>query len=367
MGKQNCKSIDLRKMVDWLFPVVAVILSLMVGMFIILAAGKNPMEAYKALFTGAFGNLNALGETFNVATPLILAGLGVAIAFKCGLFNIGVEGQLLVGAMASAIIGHYVTGLPSIVHVIVTLLGGILAGALWGLLPGILKAFRGVHEVLVTIMMNYIGVALITFVVQELRVGGLSQTPDIQDSAKFLRFSDIFKTAFNESHISLGFIIAVVVSILVYILIEKTVLGYELRAVGNSPLAAQNGGIKINKNIILVMLISGGLAGLAGADRVMGEYHHLISDISVGLGFEGIAVALLANNNPIGIIFSGILFGALTSGGLTMHIYAGVPTAIVTIIQAIIIFFIAGSKFIKHVLVDKKRCTIDSPKKEVRA
>lgn len=340
---------------DFVFPIVAVVLSLIIGMFIIWAANKSPLEAYKALFLGAFGDLNALGNTLAHATPLILTGLGVALAFKCGLFNIGVEGQLLVGATAAALIGHYVTFLPGILHAVVTVLGAVVAGALWGLIPGILKAYRGVHEVLITIMLNYIATDLVSFTIDKLKEFGIPKTPDVLNSAKFLRFSSIFKRTFGESSVSVGFIIAVVASVLVYILIEKTVLGYELRAVGNSPLAAENGGIKIGKNVILVMIISGALAGLAGADRVLGEYHTLISGVSAGLGFEGMAVALLVNNNPIGIIFSGILFGALSSGGLNMALFAGVPQQIIAIIQAIIIFFIASNKFIKHVVSSRSK------------
>ena len=355
----NSKGLSLNSLFDLVFPVVAVICSLIIGMFIIWAANKSPIEAYKALFFGAFGDLNALGNTLSRATPLIFTGLGVAIAFKCGLFNIGVEGQLLVGAMAAAIIGHYITFLPATLHLTVTLLGAIIAGSLWGLVPGVLKAYRGVHEVLISIMMNYIGISLISFVVEKLRQTGVPRTPDILKSAEFMRFSEMFRNSFGESTVSVGFVLAVIASILIYILIEKTVLGYELRAVGTSPLAAENGGIKISKNILLVMIISGALAGLAGADRVLGEYHALISGVSSGLGFEGMAVSLLVNNNPIGIIFSGILFGALASGGLNMSLFAGVPQEIVSMIQAIIIFFIAGNKIIKHI--------VNSRKKEVKA
>ena len=358
-SNDNHKGLNSGNAFDIVFPIVAVILSLIIGMFIIKAAGKSPIQAYRALFLGAFGDLNAVGNTLSRATPLIFTGLGVAIAFKCGLFNIGVEGQLLVGAMAAAIIGHYVTFLPGPLHLIVTVIGAIIAGSLWGLVPGLLKAYRGVHEVLISIMMNYIGVSLISFVVEKLRQTGVPRTPDILKSAEFARFSDMFDVAFGESTVSVGFILAVIASILIYILIEKTVLGYELRAVGTSPLAAENGGIKISKNILLVMIISGALAGLAGADRVLGEYHALISGVSAGLGFEGMAVALLVNNNPIGIIFSGILFGALASGGLNMSLLAGVPQEIVSMIQAIIIFFIAGNKIIKQI--------VNSRKKEVKA
>ena len=349
------RKINLNTVVDLVFPVVSVILSLIIGMFIIWAANKSPLTAYKALFLGAFGDLNALGNTLSRATPLIFTGLGVAIAFKCGLFNIGVEGQLLVGAIAASIIGHYVTFLPGNLHIVVTILGAIIAGALWGLVPGLLKAYRGVHEVLITIMMNYIGISLTSFTVEKLRETGVPRTPEILDSAKFTRFSAIFSKSFGESTVSMGFIIAVLTGLLIYIIIEKTVLGYELRAVGTSPQAAENGGIKIGKNTILVMLISGALAGLAGADRVLGEYHSLISGVSAGLGFEGMAVALLVNNNPIGIIFSGILFGALASGGLNMSLFAGVPQEIVSMIQALIIFFIAGNKFIKDIVNHRKK------------
>lgn len=338
-------------------PIFSVILALLIGAIILIIAKRNPLLAYKALFKGALGNLPFIGDTLCRATPVIFTGLAVAFAFKCGLFNIGVEGQLLMGALAAALVGHYVKGLPIYIHLPLSILAGALVGALWSALAGLLKAWRGVHEVITTIMLNYIAYSLTAFAIERLRDGVTTKTPRVLTSAELKPISN-FISGFAGSTLNMGFILALIACWLIYFILKKTVLGYEVKAVGFNPLAAEDGGIKVSKNIIIAMAISGALAGLAGTERALGMHGAFVSGISPGLGFEGIAVALLANNNPFGIILSGILFGGLASGGLYMDMSANVPQDIVLIIQALIVFFAVVNflaRFKKPALFNRKK------------
>jgi simple sugar transport system permease protein len=339
---------------DTLVPLASVLLALLLGMVILLIARRNPITAYAALFKGAFGSMSFIGDTLSRATPIIFTGLAVAFAFRCGLFNIGVEGQLIVGALASACVGYYVKGLPTIIHLPLSILAGAAAGALWSAVPGILKAWKGVHEVINTIMMNYIAYAFSAYAVEALRPGVAPKTPKILDSAILAPFAK-FIPAFKGSSVNMGFILALAACGIIYLVLGKTVLGYEVRAVGFNPFAAEDGGIKVRRNIIYAMVISGALAGLGGAERVLGYHYSFISGLSPGYGFDGIAVALLANNNPLGIILSGIIFGALSSGGLYMDMSANVSSDIVIIIQALIIFFMAANEIAKRFMFRRKR------------
>ena len=338
-----------KKILEGLIPLLSVMVALLVGGLILLVAKKNPVDAYAALFTGAFGSFDSCGDTLIRATPVIFTGLAIAFAFKCGLFNIGAEGQLLLGGLASALVGHYVTGLPMIVHLTIAVLSAALAGGIWALIPGILKAFKGVHEVITTIMLNYIAVSLTAYFIEILRQGSVPETPVIQDTAKIFPLTDIF-SFFESSRFNISFFAAITAACIISFLLYRTVLGYEIRAVGFSPLAAENSGIKVGKSIIYAMFISGMLAGLGGASEVLGIHYSFKSGLSPGYGFEGIAVSLLANNNPIAIVFSGILFGALSNGGFNMDMSADVPQDIVIVIQALIIFFVATNQLVKSAM-----------------
>lgn len=335
-------------------PAFSVIIALAIGAVILLASNRDPVAAYEALIRGAFGDIMALGDTLARATPIIFTGLAVAFAFRCGLFNIGVEGQLLIGALAAACTGHFAKGLPAFIHLPVTLIAAALAAGLWAALPGVLKALRGVHEVITTIMMNYIAYSFTAYAIETLRTGVAPKTPRIQPSAELPLIGGLVP-GFAGSSLNAGFFLALVSCGLVYFILAKTVLGYEIRAVGFNPLAAEDAGIKVPRNIILAMVISGMLAGLGGAERALGVHYAFVSGISPGYGFEGIAVALLANNNPFGIILSGILFGALASGGLYMDMSADVPSDIIIILQALIIFFVAANTIVRTLLFRRKR------------
>ena len=332
-------------------PLLAVLFAVLVGSVVLWSSGLNPLKAYPALLYGAFGNPVYFGDTLSRATPIIFTGLAISISFKCGMFNIGAEGQLLVGAMTAAVVGHWFAGMPAVIHIPLTLLCAGMAAAVWGLIPGVLKAYKKVHEVITTIMMNYIALNLGGFLVESSRMGDLAETPAIQESAKLTRLSAVFPF-FGSSNVNLGFFLAVATAILFYYLLNKNVFGYEVNAMGLSPNAAQNAGVNIKKMVVIVMLISAALAGLGGAERVMGIHYAYLSGLSSNFGFEGIAVALLANCNPIGVIFSAILFGALSSGGQYMNFAADVPIDIIGTIQGLIILFMAAEKAF-HVFTKK--------------
>lgn len=332
---------------DIVAPILAVLLSFLVGAIILLVSGYNPVDAYSALLTGVFGDIASIGDMLSRATPVIFTALAVAITLKCKIFNIGAEGQLLLGALASAYVGYSIKGLPMLVHLPITILAAMVAGGLWAAIPGILKAYRGVNEIITTIMLNYIASSLVLYSIDVLKNGTTLQTPRIQPSAVLFRISD-FIPVFNGSNLNIGFLIAILTCFIIAFLLNNTATGYEIKAIGFNSLAAESCGISIRKNIILAMIISGMLAGLAGCERVLGVHLSLIAGISPGYGFEGIAASLLANNNPIGIIFSGMLFGALSSGSLSMNINANVPQDITVIIQALIIFFITARSAIGY-------------------
>jgi len=320
----------------------SVMIALLIGSIVLLVSGINPIAAYKALMFGAFGNLRNLFDTLGRATPIIFTGLAIGFAFRGGMFNIGAEGQLAAGALCAAIVG-YALKVPMIIHLPVSIIAGMAGGMAWAAIPAVLRAKKGVHEVISTIMMNYAAIHLGGFMIEKLRTNEMPQTPDVLPTARLLKVSEISQ-AIKNTNLNLGFVIAVVCAVVLFIVINKTVFGYELRAMGFSPLAAEDAGISINKKIITVMLLSGMLAGLAGTERVLGVHRTYLSGISTNYGFEGIAVALLAKNNPVGIIFSAILFGALSSGGQYMSFETNASVDIVGIIQGLIILFAAISQ-----------------------
>ncbi|PRX33573.1 nucleoside ABC transporter membrane protein [Orenia metallireducens] len=331
-------------------PLLAILSSFIIGTLIVIASGYDPIATYGALLQGAFGGLNSIADTLLAATPLIFTGLTVAFAYRCGLFNIGGEGQLLVGGLTAAWIGTF-KGVPMIIHLPLTLLAAMVAGALWVAIPAILKAKLGVHEVITTIMFNYISYSLVAyFSLKVLAKPGSIQTPDIEPSAYLWRFSNVLDM---YSYLNIGFLIGLIVLFVIYYLLWKTTIGYEIRAVGISPDAAEYGGISAARNIILAMLISGALAGLGGAERAMGLFHNYRNGFSAEYGFTGIAVALLGRNHPLGIFLAALLFGALSNGQDYMNMLAGVPVDLVTILQAVIILFVAADLLFRRVLALK--------------
>lgn len=322
--------------------------------------------AYGALFYGSLGSPREIIEGFRVyqstgdnaalmkaiypfteslvtATPYIFAGLAVAIGFRCGLFNIGAEGQFFMGALGAAYVGYSIQGLPWFVHLPLAILGGALAGALWGAIPGYLKAKFGAHEVVNTIMMNWIAFRLSDWLLTGpmMASGFRPVTPNIQHSAELPRF-------FAEPlRFNWGFVLALVVAYLVYWFLFKTTLGFEIRAVGANPDGSKYAGMSVVRNFVLVMVVSGGLAGLAGAAQVLGVDHWVGQGFSAGYGFDAIALALLGKSHPLGVVLAAILFGILRSGATRMQSMAGIPIDIISIIQGLVIIFVAAPIIIR--------------------
>jgi simple sugar transport system permease protein len=336
-------------------PFLAVVTALAVGAVIILLSGKNPLLSYWGLLIGAFGSPGAISETFVWATPYIFAGLAVALGFKCGLFNIGVEGQIALGALCAAFIGYSITGLPAIIHLPLAIAGGILGGFVWGAIPGILKARTGAHEVINTIMLNYIALFLSNYLLSgpmkdPSPTNAISQTPKIALSARIPRIFPPFSLGEElvELRVHWGTVLALVTALLVFWFLWKTVMGFEIRTVGANPNVARYAGINVSRNIVLAMALSGGLAGLAGSVEVLGLHYYHTLGFSVGYGFDSIAIALLGKSHPFGIIPAAILFGAMRNGATSMQFQTGVSIDIISIIQALILIFIAADAIIRR-------------------
>ncbi len=336
-----------------LVPVLAIITAVIVGGLIIFVVGGDPIRAYLGLAEGAFGSVSALSETSVWATPYIFAGLAVALAFKGGLFNIGAEGQLAFGAVASALVGYALPGwlhtsIPAYIHIPLTVGAGLIAGAIWAAIPGALKAYTGGHEVINTIMMNYIALNITSFLLNgPMRdpdpLNLSARTPEIAASA---RIPPIFATGGLRFH--WGFILALVAAVIIWWLLWKTTTGFEIRTVGSNPDAGKYAGINVKRTIVLTMAISGALAGLAGAIEVTAlNYRHELG-FSVGYGFDAIAIALLGKTNPFGVILAAILFGAMRNGGTRMQFLTQIPVDIISVIQALILLFVAADAIVRY-------------------
>ncbi|HVR78044.1 MAG TPA: ABC transporter permease [Acidimicrobiia bacterium] len=348
------KGVDWRSLV--LIPTLAVLSALIVGaVFIVLTEGLDAiLPAYKALFTGAFVGWGSISETLLVATPLTLAGLSVALGFRAGLFNIGAEGQMTIGGLTAVIVGFSFEGLPAVAHVPLAVLAGLLGGALWGFIPGVLRAKTGAHEVITTIMLNFIAFRTLDYV---LKLPGIQQ-PDRFDPIskpvvagarlpKILGWLPIDNAGGLRVH--LGFLIALLMAWVVYWLLFKSTIGFEFRAVGANPSAAKYGGMSVVGATILVMAMAGGLAGMAGANETLGVLGRASPGFTAQIGFDAIALALLGRSHPGGVVLSAILFGALRSGGRTMQVQSDVGIDLIVIIQALIIVFIAAPELVRAI------------------
>jgi simple sugar transport system permease protein len=337
-----------------LVPVLAILTAVILGGIIVKVVNGDPIAAYRGLIQGAFGSPRALSETAVWATPYIFAGLAVAFAFKGGLFNIGAEGQIALGAVFAALIGYALPGwlhtsLPAYIHIPLAVGMGMLAGAIWGGIPGALKAYTGGHEVINTIMMNYIALNLTSFLLngpmRDPDPTDLSaRTPEIAPSA---RIPPLFNIPGMRVH--WGFVLALVVAVIIWWLLWKTTLGFEIRTVGANPDAAKYAGINVKRTIIITMAISGALAGLAGAIEVTAlNYRHELG-FSTGYGFDAIAIALLGKTNPYGVILAALLFGAMRNGATRMQFLTQIPTDIISVIQALILLFVAADAIIRFI------------------
>jgi simple sugar transport system permease protein len=312
--------------------------------------------AYRGLLEGAFGSARALSETLVIVTPYLLSGLAVALGFRCGLFNIGVEGQFYMGALFAVFVGYSVKGLPVYVHLPLAVLAGALGGAAWGAIPGLLKARLGVHEVTNTIMMNYIAVKTVDYLVKNRMrdaTSSIPRTPFIAPSATLPRL-------FSAYRVHVGLFIALAAMFAIYWLLWRTTLGFEIRTVGANPDAAKYAGMSVAQRFVLTMVISGSLAGLAGAGEVLGTNLNLPAAFISGYGFDSIAIALLAKSHPFGVLPAAFLWAALRNGAGLMQVRAGISIDLINIVQALVVIFIAADEIIRWVYRIKR------PREEIR-
>jgi len=320
-------------------PLTAISLAFLAGALFILAIGKNPIDVYGVMLQGTLGTSYGIGQVLFKSTPLILTGLSVALAFHAGLFNIGAEGQLNMGALAMGLMGWWITATwPSLSWIIVIplcLIAGFMGGAVWGFIPGWLKARFGVHEVINTIMLNFISLGIVNYLVMEhFHIPETIHTPEIGPAAHIPRF-DALIPLFSGSPVNASLLIALGIIVLSGYLLFRTRLGYEIRALGFNPPAAEYAGININRITWVSMALSGGIAGMVGMNFILGYKYYFEDGFAGGVGFMGIAVALLGKNHPIGIVLAALLFGILSQGGLAIN--TQVPKDLVEILEAIII------------------------------
>lgn len=316
----------------------SIVLAMIVGAGLITLRGVNPLLAYQALFDGAFGNLNSIAESLIVATPLALAGIGVTIAFRAGVFNVGAEGQLYIGAIASTYVGLKFANLPGYLLIPLMMLTAMLAGGLWAGIAGMLKVWMGASEMINTIMLNYIATFLVSYMVH----GPLQEPGSPLGQTAMLPAQAWLVHILPRTRLHAGLIIAVIVSIIAAVVLWRTTWGFHIRVVGKNSIAAQAAGIKVNWILLSALMASGALAGLAGYGEAAGPQHRMIEYISPGYGYTAIVVALLGQLNPLGVLAAAILFGGLEVGATTMESAVGVPSAVVTVIQYLIVLFLIG-------------------------
>jgi ABC-type uncharacterized transport system permease subunit len=337
------------KFIDISLPILATIAALLVGAVMLLLLKVNPIEAYQAMWEGAFGNQNAVAETLVKATPLLLVGLGICISFKGDVINIGGEGQMIVGALLGTLVGLTFVDLPGWMLIPIALLAGFIGGAVWGGIPGILKAYFNVNEILSTVMMNAIAVQLMNLLLrgpmidpaQAKLASKIPQTGRLLDAFQLPRWI--------PTRLHLGALIAVALAVLVYILLWRTSWGYRIRAVGQNPDASRYAGIKVKRYIVLALVLSGAFAGLAGVMQVYGVNYRMITDGSASgftgsAGFNGIVAALFGQLHPLGTIPASILFGALLVGANKMQRVVQVPSALITALNGLVVVFVVSSE-----------------------
>jgi simple sugar transport system permease protein len=341
------------QLIDALLPVFATLAALLIGAVMLLFLRVNPVEAYTALWQGAFGSSNAFAETLVKATPLLLVGIGICISFRGDVINIGGEGQMIIGAVLATWVGLTFTGLPGWLAITFAMMAGFLGGAIWGGIPGFLKAYFNVNEILSTVMMNAIAVQLMNFLLRGPMIDP-SQAELASKIPQTARLLDIFRLPrLVPTRLHLGALIAVVLAIVVYIVLWRTTLGYRIRAVGQNPHASRYAGIKVPRYVVVALLLSGAFAGLAGAVQVYGVNYRMITDGSASgftgsAGFNGIVAALFGQLHPIWTIPASVLFGALLVGANSMQRVVQVPSALVIALNGLVVVFVVSSEIIRR-------------------
>lgn len=337
------------KLIDTALPITAALAALLVGAVMLFLLDVNPLVAYQALWDGAFGSRNAVAETLVKATPLLLVGLGICISFRGDVINIGGEGQMIVGAILGTLVGLNLGDLPGWLVVVLALVAGFIGGALWGGIPGILKAYFNVNEILSTVMMNAIAVQLMNFLLR----GPMIDPAQAELASKIpqtARLGEAFRLPrLVPTRLHLGALVAVVLAVLVYLLLWRTTMGYRIRAVGQNPDASRYAGIKVKNYVVLALVLSGAFAGLAGVVQVYGVNFRMITDGSASgftgsAGFNGIVAALFGQLHPIGTIPASILFGALLVGANKMQRVVQVPSALIIALNGLVVVFVVSSE-----------------------
>ena len=339
----------LARLLDAMLPVLATLAALSVGAVMLLLLGADPLQSYAAMLDGAFGSQNAIADTIVKATPLLLVGLGICIAFRGGVINIGGEGQLIAGAVFGTYIGLSFPDSPAAVVVTGALLGGFVAGAIWGGIPGILKAYYGVNEILSTIMMNAIAIQIMNYLLRGPMIDPvqLERASRIPETARLERVFDLPRLIPTRLH--LGALLAVILAFLVYVFLWRTTIGYRIRAVGLNPEASTYAGINVKRYVVLSLLLSGAFAGLAGAVQVYGVHHFMFTDGSAAgftgsAGFNGIVAALFGKLHPLGTIPASFIFGALLVGANRLQRVSQVPSALITALNGLVVVFVVSSE-----------------------
>ncbi|MFO8035181.1 MAG: ABC transporter permease [Anaerolineales bacterium] len=316
---------------------LTLLLALLMGAIVIELSGKDALSAYKVLFNSALGGRNQIANTLNAATPLIFTAVAIALSFRAGVFNIGIQGSLYLGAFAAAWVGFSLTNVPGVLLIPLCFLAAFIVGGIWCYIPGVLLARLDVNEVVTTILLNYVAIFFTSYlVIYPFRVPGLANAMSemVVEQARLPRFAP-------PSQLNLSFILAVLTAFTVGFLISKTTLGFELKSTGDNPLFARWAGMKVPNIIEKIMFLSGAIGGLAGAGQILGVHYRFIANFSPGYTWDGLAIALLVRNSPIGALFGALLFGVLRNGTSTMAVYTDVPRDLLNILIATVIFFSA--------------------------
>jgi len=324
-------------------PILAIALAFTVGAVLIIAYGKNPLDAYVAMLDGAIGSKAALANTGVRTAPLLIGGLAIAFGFKAGLLNVGVEGQIYAGGAAAAAVGITPLPVPGWLHITLAVIAGFIGGVLWGVIPALLKAYRGISEIVITLMMNYVGIHFASLLVHDpsplaLKDAFFPQSPIILPSARL-------PVLIKGTSLHAGLIMGLILAVVIYLVLRYTPFGFRTRMTGQNPEAARFAGINVKKQIVIVMLISAGIGGLVGTGEVLGLKWALYDFFAVGLGYDGIAVALMANSNPLAVILTSLFFGALRAGAGKMQVAVGIETPIAQVIQALAVLFVIAIGF----------------------
>ncbi|MFL5761185.1 MAG: ABC transporter permease [Thermomicrobiales bacterium] len=346
------------RMIGVLVPIVSIVLALLVGSIVLLASGEHPIDVYHAMFNGAFGDKNSFAEVLVKMTPLLLTGLGVSIAFRMQLWNIGAEGQFYFGAIFTTWVALFILpGAPSYVLIPAMMIAGMIGGALWGAIPGVLRAYLGASETITSLLLNYVAILFSDYLVhgrwrdpQGFGFPGSKQFPDAGALPQW-----------GNTRVHIGLLFGFVAALVIWVIMRRTRWGYEVAVMGENPEAARYAGMKTKRTIVMVMVLSGALAGLAGMSEIAGIGHQLQRNLSPGYGYTAIIVAWLGRLNPFGIILVSFLLAALLVGGDQLQMTMGLSSAVAPMLQGTILFFLLGGDILNRYRIIWRRAPLLTP------